>query len=174
MSLGPTYPRVYLAGPILGCTEGEAKDWRKFVDDQLRQANIVGVSPLRCEPIIGKRYGMGYENDPKFGVASAIAAKNMFDVRKCDFTLAYMPLPSPEQVAAMRADGRTWHQSYGTLEEIGWAKMADRPVILVTDDPELANHPVVRACCGWVLDSLEDAIDVLDGILGAYNGGKNV
>jgi hypothetical protein len=26
-----TRPRVYLAGPILGCTQGEATDWRKFV-----------------------------------------------------------------------------------------------------------------------------------------------
>lgn len=157
------WPHIYLAGPILGCTEGEAKDWRGYVDATLRFNNMVGVSPLRCEPLVGAVYSFGDSADPKFGVSRAIAAKNIFDVDRCDATLAYLPTP---------VDGR--HQSYGTIVEVAWAKRANKLVIVVSDDPEIIQHPVVNACCGWMLPTLKDAIEVLDGIFGGYNGGKNV
>ena len=69
---------VYLAGPIVSLTRGEANDWRKIVDAQLQNASegqIKGVSPLRCEPIIGGRYTLEYD-DPKFGMANAIGANS--------------------------------------------------------------------------------------------------
>lgn len=153
---------VYLAGPILGCTGPEANDWRHDVDEDLFQHGIVGISPLRCEPLIGDRYGHGTP-DPRFGVARAIAAKNKFDVDNCDITLAYMPKP-PE--------GR--HASFGTLGEIFWADRAGKQVILVSDDPEIINHPVIDAAVDWKLTTLGEAIDVCIGVLGGYTGGKNV
>lgn len=160
---------VYLAGPILGCTEGEAKSWREYVDDRLQlnyqdgtSQRIVGISPLRCEPIHGERYGVGYE-DPKFGTARAIAAKNLADVRMCDMTLAYFP-KMPE--------GR--HPSLGTIVEIAWAHAEGKPVIVVSDDPIILTHPVVNSCAGWMLPTLDDAIEVVNGILGGYVGGKNI
>jgi nucleoside 2-deoxyribosyltransferase len=153
---------VYLAGPILGCTKTEANDWRINVADRLKEHGITGISPLRCEPLIGERYGVQY-SDPKFGTARAIGSKNIFDVRNCDLTLAYLPkLP----------DGR--HQSYGTIAELAWAFALGRPAILVTDDQEIAEHPVLNSCAGWLLSSLDDAVDVAIGILDGYCGGKNV
>ena len=155
-------PTVYLAGPILGLTGDEANDWRYKIAARLAEANIIGVSPLRCEPLIGKHYAPQY-NDPKFGTARAIGSKNMFDVRACDMSLIYLPKP---------AEGR--HQSYGTLLELGWAFAWRRLTVLVTDDPEIRSHPVVNFCANWVLDDLEDAVTVIISILSGYNGGKNV
>ncbi len=66
-------PTVYLAGPIAGCDKGEANDWRWHVAGKLRASGIVGISPLRCEPLVGERYMVGYE-DPRFGTARAIAS----------------------------------------------------------------------------------------------------
>lgn len=157
-----TRPTVYLAGPIFGCDKTEANDWRFYVANKLSAKNILGVSPLRCEPLVGQRYSHGTQ-DPKFGTARAIASKNMFDVRNCDITLAYLPTP---------LDGR--HQSYGTICELAWASMIAKPTILVSDDPSVLNHPVVNACAGWVLTDLDEALEVMIGILGGYNGGKNV
>lgn len=154
--------RVYLAGPILGCYKNEANDWRQEVAVELGIEHILGISPLRCEPIIGEKYGVHY-TDPKFGTSRAIAAKNFFDVQNCDITLAFFPVPPP---------GR--HQSYGTMAEIAWAHALHKPVVLVTDDPEVRDHPVLNACANWVLDSLEDGIEVCIGILGGYVGGKHV
>ncbi|MDG5715635.1 hypothetical protein, partial [Acinetobacter baumannii] len=76
---------VYLAGPIVGCNKAEANDWLKSVDLELMRESkdrVRGISPLRCEPIIGERYLLNYE-DPKFGTARAIGSKNMADVRWC-------------------------------------------------------------------------------------------
>ena len=156
-------PTVYLAGPIMGCDHGEANDWRIDFAIRIVPFYIRGVSPLRCEPLIGKRYSM-MDKDPKFGTARAIGAKNVFDVRSCDLMLAYLPLP---------AEGA--RQSYGTIVELSWAHILGKPTILVTDDPYVRDHPVINACAGWVLDNLDDALEVITGVLGGYTeGGKNV
>lgn len=153
---------VYLAGPIMGCTGAEANDWRRQVDAQLKDMGIIAVSPLRCEPLIGERYTSEHP-DPRFGTARAIAAKNRFDVRNCDITLAYLPKPEPGRV-----------QSYGTIVEIAWADAYGKQVILVSDDPFVLKHPVIDACVDWKLGTIDEAVDVCIGVLGGYTGGKNV
>jgi len=155
---------VYLAGPILGCTAGEANDWRQYVDRRLdagSDGRIRGVSPLRCEPLHGERYTAEY-SDPRFGTPRAIAAKNKFDVHNCDITLAYLP----KEMGA--------NLSIGTLGEIFWADMAGKQVILVSDHPKIIAHPVLDAAVDWKLTTLDEAIDVILGVLGGYTGGKNV
>jgi hypothetical protein len=186
-----TFPArfVYLAGAILGCTAGEANDWRRYADALLRPHGIIGISPLRCEPLIGDRYSAEYP-DPRFGVPRAIAAKNKFDVRTCEITLAF--LPKPEHRGCEHCDA-VKDRSAGTLQEIAWADEAGRLTIQVTNDPFIAHHPVVDSARGWKLVSrevpdaekfgtpyeslkgaLDGAIDLCVGVLGGYTGGKNV
>lgn len=155
-------PTVYLAGPIAGCNKGQANDWRKYVDEHLQKHNIVGVSPLRCEPLIGKKYELVYD-DPKFGTPRAIKAKNSYDVRNCNMTIAYLPANIVEKRA-----------SWGTAWELGGIYFLGKPSIVVTDSEYLTKHPLVGGAADWCLDNLDDAIDVCVGILGGYNGGKNV
>jgi nucleoside 2-deoxyribosyltransferase len=149
---------VYLAGPIMGRTKSEANDWRKDVAWALADQGIVGISPLRCEPLMGERYGVSH--DPLFGTPRAIGAKNRFDVRAANIILAYMPEDQP--------------LSLGTLGEIFWADAYGKQVIMVTTDHKLLEHPVLDAAVDWKLSTLDEAIDVCIGILGGYNGGKNV
>src|SRR5665213_3305951 len=82
---------IYLAGPILGCDKGQANDWRKTFMFDLEEVGIRGISPLRCEPLIGAVYGENYNQDPRFGTSRAIKAKNFMDVQRADLTLAYFP-----------------------------------------------------------------------------------
>ena len=147
---------VYLAGPIAGCDRGEANDWRSHVSYQLRQHNIQGISPLRCEPLVGDRYSVGYD-DPRFGTARAIASKNFLDVQMCDITLCYLPKELNER-----------RLSVGTILELGWAHALRKPTILVSDYPFLTEHPVVQANAGWILPSLDDAVEVITGVLADY------
>src|SRR5205807_2239874 len=121
---------VYLAGPITGCTEGQANDWRDHVSQRLAEIGMVGVSPLRCEPIHGETYDFEYDQDPCFGTWEAIAAKNMEDVQRCDVTLAYIP---------------TKFASDGTLIELGWAKALGKRTILVSTDPKVFKHPPTKS-----------------------------
>lgn len=87
-----TKPKIYLAGPIFGATGAEANDWRRDMTARLAPHGIVGISPLRCEPMVGERYDVAYA-DPCFGTPEAILGKNFLDLRACDLTLAYMPTP---------------------------------------------------------------------------------
>lgn len=170
---------VYLAGPILGCNFGEANDWRTAVAEKLRPHGIIGISPLRCEPLHGEVYSTDYP-DPCFGTPRAIAAKNKFDVHNCDLTLALLPKPPA---------GRS--PSLGTLHEIAWADEAGKMVIQVTDDPTVINHPVVDSGRGWKMvttltdaptgvtfktieECMDAALRTIIGVLGGYTGGKNV
>lgn len=171
---------VYLAGPIMDCDFGEANDWRKYAAGVLRPHNIIGISPLRCEPIHGEKYSAQYA-DHRFGVPRAIAAKNKFDVRRCEMTLALLPKPAPGRV-----------QSMGTLQEIAWADEAGRMTIQVTDDPLVIVHPVVDSAKGWKMcanppgsvggdqpfadfrAALDAGLETCIGVLAGYTGGKNV
>jgi nucleoside 2-deoxyribosyltransferase len=118
--------------------------------------DIVGVSPLRCEPLIGERYQVSYE-DPRFGTPRAIASKNFLDVQRCDMTLCYMPRLLNER-----------RLSVGTLIELAWAHALHKPTILVTDYPFLIEHPVVQANASWVLSTLDEAVEVIGGVLAVY------
>lgn len=152
---------IYLAGPITGCTENEAKDWRQMAKDTLTHIspNLIGVSPLRCEPCIGETYSSSYE-DPRFGTEKAISAKNWFDTKMADMVLAYLPRVKFEE--GMR-------ESMGTILEIGWASGKDIPVITVTDEPHYIENVVLNGQCSkWVFQSFEPAFDVIEGILGVY------
>lgn len=152
---------VYLAGPINGNTEKEATSWRQYVTDRIGP-NIVGISPLRFEgPPKGEVYGpiVGDEADPKFGTPRAIASKNLIDVKNCDMVLAYLPKWSNDR-----------KPSYGTVQETGWATALGKPVILVSDDPNVASHPVFVGTVNWVVPTLDDAITVIHGIWDDYVG----
>jgi nucleoside 2-deoxyribosyltransferase len=147
---------IYLAGPISDCDRGEANNWRSDLRIKLAAYDIRGISPLRCEPLVGERYGLGIP-DPRFGTARAIASKNFLDVQMCDITLCYMPKNLNER-----------RLSVGTLCELAWAHALRKPTILVSDFPFLLEHPVVQANASWILSTLDEAVEVIVGVLGDY------
>jgi len=147
---------IYLAGPIAGCTEDEANNWRGYVQDNLNE-NIIGISPLRCEPISTNHYTSG--TDSRFNTPKAIAAKNWYDTESCDLVLAYLPKELNER-----------RPSYGTTIEIGWAIGLRKPLIVVTNDEYLASHPLIQTNANWIFDNLIDALDVIHGLFGDYVG----
>ena len=150
---------IYLAGPIAGCTQEEANEWREYVRSMLPHA-IVGISPLRCEPL---KEGMTYTEEgasPKmWSDPRAIATKNWLDTESCDLVLAYLPKELNEK-----------RPSYGTVIEIGWAIGLRKPLIVVSDDKYLMDHPLIKHNASWRLDSLDDAVEVINGLFGEYIG----
>lgn len=158
---------VYLAGPINNCTKGEANDWRDYASARLASSRITGISPLRCEPLVGERYGTDYP-DPRFGTPSAIASKNRFDVANCDMMLAYFP---HEEEASTAVCGIYKWPSVGTIWELGMARMAGKMVIVVCQNIILAKHPVIRTA-DWLLTDLDEGLDVAVGVLQDYAEGN--
>ena len=148
---------IYLAGPIAGLNEQEATEWRSEVQELLPYG-IIGISPLRCEPV---KEGMTYTDegatDPMWSDARAINAKNWLDTESCDLVLAYLPKVMNDR-----------RPSIGTIIEIGWAIGLRKPLIVVSDDDQYMEHPLIKHNASWRLDNLSDAVEVITGLFGDY------
>lgn len=153
---------IYLAGPIADCTLKEATTWRNFVTERFVD-NIIGISPMR-EKAANLNVGSGRISgdgkayaDTLMSNQPAIFQRDKFDCATADGVLAYLPKEMNDR-----------RPSLGTVIELGWANARDIPIVLVTDDPYYANHPLVMGCCGWIVDDLELGIQVINNIFGAY------
>ena len=163
---------VYLAGPIAGCSFKEATDWRAAVSSEFLPG-IIGVSPMRlkdwCQRTPKITDVEQYEkitSEAEFlisGESHAIRARDHFDVRNVDMMFTFLPKDLNER-----------RPSWGTSIEIGWGSAIGKPIVLVTDDENLAAHPLVRESVGWIVPSLELGIAVVNSVLGVYvNGGED-
>lgn len=77
--------RVYLAGPINGCTDSEANDWRAEAKDLLARAGHMAFDPMI-------RDYRGRELEP--GIAAEIVEQDKNDIASCDAVLVYFERPS--------------------------------------------------------------------------------
>ena len=138
---------LYLAGPIEGCSDDEIHDWRTLVTDKLHR-NIRAITPYRGEDKVDEKYS--------FETAKRIMTKNYMDVQSCDMVLAYMP----KQINNRRP-------SYGTTFEVAWAYSLQKPILIVSDDEFLRNHPLM-AVAGLHFSDIERALEYINPVLGAY------
>ena len=128
--------KVYLAGPMEGCSDDEMLVWRKAATLSLNEG-IKAISPVRINSTF----------------ATAIITQNQYDVRECDVTLAYLP--------KCISDRRC---SYGTICEIAWAHAQNKPVVIVSDDPYVHDHPVIQEI-GVHFDELNTAVEYINQLL---------
>lgn len=140
-------PTVYLAGPITGRTETQAKTWRQECVARLRDAGARVLDPLRSEPADpGSTYETSYER--RWGIPAHIRTKNRFDVAACDIVLAYLP-EHPEHPGVV---------SLGTAIELGWAEQAGKTIFVVAEAATLRAHPLLP---GVVLSTLDEAVQMI-------------
>ena len=135
---------VYLAGPIEGCNKEEITIWRNKCYVGFLE-NIIGINPYRAE------------SEPNTEeTRKRIVMKNYMDVTSSDLILATMP----REINNRRP-------SYGTTMEIGWAYSMQKPVVIVSDDLEIHDHPLLNVAGAHFYD-LEEAIDYINVLLGEY------
>lgn len=130
---------VYLAGPMEGCSDDEILVWRRAATLSFEDG-IKAISPVRIDSTL----------------TSAIITQNQYDVSTCDVTLAYLP--------KCISDRRC---SYGTICEIAWAHAQNKPVVIVSDDPYVHEHPVIQEI-GVHFDELNTAIEYINQLLSQY------
>ena len=131
--------KVYLAGPIEGCSDDEMVVWRKAAT-MLFDDGIRAISPVRMDSTL----------------TTAIITQNQYDVRECDVTLAYLP----KSISDRRC-------SYGTICEIAWAHAQNKPVVIVSDDPYVHDHPVIQEI-GVHFDELNTAVEYINQLLSQH------
>jgi len=144
---------VYLAGPIAGLTYDGGQSWRDYVSAHLPQ-EIRGISPLRGKAQRLARAGVihdSYEDNP-LASQHGLTTRDRFDCSRCD--AVFMNLLGATNV------------TIGTMIEVGWADAFRKPLILIMEPKgNIHDHPMVRDCAGFRVDSLESGIAVCAAIL---------
>lgn len=160
---------VYLAGPITNTTYAGCTDWRAAARRGFAPG-IVGLSPMRGKeylaalPVIGPDLGQGYRVDhpmaPVLSGSRGIMTRDYFDCTGCDLVLANLL-------------GATC-VSIGTVMEMAWCYSTRTPLVIVMEEKGNPHeHPMVREAVGWRVTSLEDAIHVVNLVLGDYVNDPN-
>lgn len=143
----------YLAGHITGLTYKGCITWRDYATERLADLGITAISPLRGKahlaekPVILDTYADHVMTTPQ-----AIVTRDRFDVmQQSDVLLA--DLTAADSI------------SIGTLIELGWADAARIPIVLVMDAGNAHDHAMVRTLAGYIVEDLEDGIDIVGSIL---------
>lgn len=144
-------PRVYLAGPIKGLAYGEAVDWREAMSEAL-SPEIVAYSPMR-----GKHY---LDNGQPLPMA---VAESVLSNSRAIMTRDHNDCRTADMVIANLAGAQT--VSIGTVMEIAWSFAYRVPLVLIHEDGDLHDHPMIREAAGWTVRTLDEAVYVARSVL---------
>lgn len=143
--------RVYLAGPITGMTMEEASGWRNLFKHKLPE-RIECLDPLRGKPFLAGEMDIkdSYDDQP-LGDRRAILTRDYFDCKRSDLIVANF-------LDAKRV-------SIGTVMELAWAKAFDIPTIVIMEEGNIHDHAMVVESAGFIVDTVEAAIELTQHIL---------
>jgi len=142
---------IYLAGPIAELDYDDATSWRQQVIDSLDPA-IKGLSPLRGKEYLkDKGTLVGTFDEWPLSTQRGIYARDKFDCLRSD--LLFVNLLGTKKV------------SIGTVMEISWAAQNNTPIILMREEGNIHEHPMINEACPFIVDNILDAIDLTHAIL---------
>ena len=144
--------KVYLSGPIYTQNTPEDREatdgWRLFVraffDDYDENRNFPGhiatsvIDPCRKKAIY----------DPKLFTPNEIVLRDLKDVKDADILLVNFNLIGNKL-------------PIGTVMEIMYAWTVGKPVVIVSEDSRIVNHPWLIAMSVRVFDDLKTACDYI-------------
>lgn len=147
--------RLYLAGPITGCTFGECIDWRKGFA-KLMPDSIDCLSPMRAKSPLapGVLIVDGTYHASVFGQDPAIMQRDYRDCTTADVVVANLlgaKVPS-----------------LGTVMEIAWCYGNHTPLVVVMEEDGSNphdNHCMIRSVIGFRVATLNEAVVVARSIL---------
>lgn len=122
---------IYLAGTIT--PDKSHTKWRDFIRLDFSRAGIEVLDPTR--------WGTG---DPATSApASVFVDADIDDLVRADVVLAVYRKGLPRQ-------------SVGTWCEVGIAGYLNKPIVVVTDDPEVAKHPFIVKFASIIVDNVDE------------------
>jgi nucleoside 2-deoxyribosyltransferase len=127
--LSKRHRRVYLAGPMFGCTDDQAATWREQAKARLGKVHC--IDPMR-------RDYRGLEQDP-----ASIA--ELVEADKEDILMASDVLAN------------CWQVSWGTSMEIFFSHLIGKPVIAIVP-PGILISPWLRYHTEAIVTSLDEAL----------------
>jgi len=152
-------PLVYLAGAIADMSYEGATDWRTNAAYVLLDRGVETLNPMRAKSkaalgaLIGNNFH-NYEHRGAFFTSKGIMTRDSTDVRRCDALLVNLL--------------GTVKPSLGTVMELGWAYILNKPVVVAIEksgNPH-DNHPMIHEAMPFRVETLDEAIDAVAIILG--------
>jgi nucleoside 2-deoxyribosyltransferase len=142
---------IYTAGPITGMSWEQATVWRKQLVYAL--PNVEVISPLRGKLYLMDEKEIKAEYDTNLSCARGFTTRDRWDVTRADIVVANFL--------------NTSRVSIGTVMELAWADLLRKPIVVILDEYNPNNHPMVREVAGYVVETLEEAIEVCHALI--YN-----
>lgn len=148
-------PAVYLAGPITGQSYDGATDWREYAARELFWYGIEVLNPMRGKAYLSKEEMLADSYAEVLATVKGITTRDRFDCQRADLVL-------------FNFDGAD-KVSIGSCIEVGWADAARIPIVVVMAEGNPHWHGMIRECAGFIVPTLDEAIDVIARILGEVN-----
>ena len=153
-------PLIYLAGAIAGLAYDDATDWRIQAKARLAIRDIETLNPMRAKIVLSGQNGgnistnyRDYSHNGTFFTSRGIMTRDFNDVKRCDALLVNL------------LGARTI--SAGTVMELGWAYMLQKPAIVAIED--IGNihgdHPMIVEAMPFRVTTLDEAIDAVAVLL---------
>ncbi len=149
--------RVYLAGPINGCSYDGATGWREYAKNMLGTFDIEVFSPMRGKSDLAEVECITDAHvtslDNPMRTIPAVYSRDRFDVMRADVVIFNF------------AGAQTI--STGTIFELAWASLLQTPTVVIrdADTSPLYNHPFIEAATDFRPRSLAEAIQIVLSIL---------
>jgi nucleoside 2-deoxyribosyltransferase len=144
--------KVYLAGPITGCTYSECVDWRRGFSEGISDS-VEFLSPMRGKGYLKDEVAIqtSYQNAP-MSTDKAIVARDYFDCNRADVVVVNF-------LGAQKV-------SIGTCMEVAWAFSKHTPIICVIEkEGNPHDHGMIRECIDFRVETLEQAKSIVEAIL---------
>lgn len=158
---------VYLGGTITPAPEH--MEWRKRVKewacgqyyDPILKCLVVSPYPTRCL-VIDPTDRNDMANVSKDGLHDHTMPDSLFvradiaDIERCDVLMVVYWKGRHENREGLR------RQSIGTWMEMGIAAYLHKPIIVVTDDPQVFDYPFVTTFAAGRYNTIEEALKALE------------
>lgn len=153
---------VYLAGTI--SKDPKTLGWREEVAKKLRKWRHTPLSPLRYQnPEEFSENGLHDDSVPD----SFFVDVDLSDLKRAD--VVFVVYWQGEQIVTLKDDHRMVlsykRQSIGTWSEFAIAFWENKPIIIVTDDPDVADHPFTKRKAAIVCKTVEEGLEWLGKML---------
>jgi nucleoside 2-deoxyribosyltransferase len=139
-------PLIYLPGPITGCTQSEASDWRAWPAAELNRHGTGCISPTRGQEAV-ERFGSGSELSGPQTCARVLQWRSRFDVERADGLL--MCLLGAVEISA------------GSAYEAGLADAWGKPVVVVMNKGNVNWKLMLAEGATIVVPTIEQGVEVM-------------
>lgn len=142
--------KVYLVGPISGCTYEEATGWRKMVTERIKSLGYTIFDPMKgMDHLKNKSKIMGsYEND-LIAKDDHIFQADLYRIRQADILFCNF--------------SNLKRYSVGSFFEVGYGHALNKSIIIVATNKMIVEHPFIKNSA-LVAPSIDKGIQILESL----------